>query len=130
AVRELLLEGPERAQLSLLLEHMLHPIRPDRPRQLILEVARAGVEADVLELATAVAPQRAHEVPLLTDVIEPREEDVAVLREEAWQVPIPAHRHDRDALGLEVAASATGKCLDREAVARALDEHYSAQLHS
>src|SRR5438874_128925 len=130
AVRGLLLVGPERAQLALLRKRALHSIRPHRPRQLVLEVARAGVEPDALELAAVVAPQRAQEVPLLADVIEPRESDVAVLPEEAWQVPVAAHWHDGDALGLEVAATATRKRLHGAAVARALNEHYSAQLHN
>jgi hypothetical protein len=68
-------------------------------------------------------------MPLLADVVEPRESDVAVLPEEAWQVPVAAHRHDGDALGLEVAATATRKRLDGAAIARALNEHYSAQFH-
>src|SRR2546421_9601615 len=130
AVRGLLLVRPERARLALLREQALHSIRPHRPRQLVLEVARAGVEPEALELAAVVAPQRAQEVPLLADVIEPRELDVAVLPEEAWQVPVAAHRHDGDALGPEVAATATRKRLDSAAVARALNEHHSAQLHT
>src|SRR6185436_4122036 len=73
AVGRLLLVGPERAQLALLREHALHSIRADRPRQFVLEVARAGVEPDALELATVGAPQRAQEMPLLADVVEPRE---------------------------------------------------------
>ena len=113
----------------MLREYALHSIRPHRPRQLVLEVARAGVEPDALELATVGAPQRAQEMPLLADVVEPRESDVAVLPEEAWQIPVAAHRHDGDALGPEVAATATRQGLDGAAVARALDEHYSAQLH-
>ena len=121
-VRGLLLVRPERAQLALLHEHALHSIRPHRPRELVLEVARAGVEPDALELATVGAPQRAQEMPLLADVVEPRESYVAVLPEEAWQVPVAAHRHDGDALRLEVAATATRKRLDGAAVARALDE--------
>ena len=55
AVRGLLLVGPERTQVALLREHALHSVRPHRPRQLVLEVARAGVEPDALELATVVA---------------------------------------------------------------------------
>src|SRR2546430_8791708 len=129
-VRRLLLVGPERAQLVLLREHPLHSIRSHRPGQLVLEVARAGVEPDALELAAVVAPQRTQEVPLLADVIEACESDVAVLSEEARQVPVAAHRHDGDALGLEVAATAARKRLDGAAVARALNEHCSAQLHT
>ena len=130
AVRGLLLVSPERAQVVLLRENALHFSRSDRPRQLVLEVARAGVEPEALELAAGITPQRAEEMPLLSDVVEPCEPDVAVLLEETWQVPVAAHRHDGDALGLEVAATATGKCLDGAAVARALDEYYPVQLHS
>src|SRR5947208_13031542 len=130
AMRGLLLVGPERAQLALLRERALHSIRPHRPCQLVLEVSRAGVQRDALELAAVVAPQRAQEVPLLADVIEPRESDVAVLPEESWQVPVAAHRHDGDALSLEVTATATPQRLDGAAVTRALNEHYPAQLHN
>ena len=126
----LLLVGPERAQLALLREDALHSIGPHRPRQLVFEVARAGVEPDSLELAAVGAPQGAQEMRLLAEVVEPRESDVAVLPEEAWQVPVAAHRHDCDALGPEVAATATRKRLDGAAVARALNEHHSAQLHN
>lgn len=59
AVRGLLLVRAERAQLALFGEHALHSIRPHRPRQLVLEVPRAGVEPNALELAAVVAPQRA-----------------------------------------------------------------------
>jgi hypothetical protein len=130
AVRRLLLVSPERAQLALLLEHAFHSIRSYCPRQLVLEVARAGVEPDALELAAVVAPQRAQEVPFLPDVVEARNSDVAVLPEEPRQVAVAAHRHDGDALGLEVAAVATRKRLDGAAVARTLNEHHSARLHT
>ena len=49
-----------------------------------------------------------------------------MLPEQAWEVPVAAHRHDGDALCLEVATTATRERLDGAAVARALDEHYSA----
>ena len=130
AVRGLLLVRPERAQLALLHEHALHSIGAYCPRQLVLEVARASVEPNALELVTVVAPQRTQEMPLLADVIEPSDSDVAVLLEEAREVPVAAHRHDGDALGLEIATTALRKRLDGAAVARALDEHYSARLHS
>src|SRR5437899_12525397 len=95
AVRGLLLVGPERAQLVLLGEHALHSIRPHRPRQLVLEVARAGIEPDALEPAAVVATQRAQEMTLLPGVIEPREWDVAVLTDGAWPAAFSAHRPDR-----------------------------------
>lgn len=124
------LVGPERTQLALLREHALHPVRPDRPRQLVLEVARASVEADVLELVAVFTPERAQEVALLADVVEPREPDVAVVPEQARQVPVAAHRHDDDTLGVEVPAAATRERLDGTAIARAFDEHGRAQLHT
>src|SRR5256714_297100 len=130
AMRGLLLIGPERAYLVLLRKHALHSLRPHRARQLVLEVARAGVEPDALELPAVVTPERAQEVPLLPDVVEACESEVSVLPEEARQVPEAAHRHDGDALGLQVAATAARERLDGAAVARALDEHHSAQLHT
>ena len=65
----------------------------------------------------------------LAGVIEPRQWDVPVLPEQAWEVPEAAHRHDGDALGPKVATTPTRKRLDGTTVARALDKHYSAQLH-
>jgi hypothetical protein len=113
----------------LLGEQAFHSIRSHRTRQLVLEVARAGVEPGALELTTVVALQYAQEMPLLADVIEPCESDVAVLAEKAWEIPVAAHRHDGHALSSEVAATATRKRLDGAAVARAFDEYYSAQRH-
>jgi hypothetical protein len=83
AVRGLFLVGPERAELALFREHTLHSILPHGPRQLVLEVARAGVEPDALEVAPIVAPQRAQEMPLLADVVEPGKSHAAVLPEDA-----------------------------------------------
>src|SRR3954465_14565145 len=68
-------------------------------------------------------------MPLLANVVEPRESNVAVLLEEAWQVAVAAHRHDLEALGREVATAASSKRLDGAAVTRALDEHHSTRLH-
>src|ERR1044072_7991384 len=65
SVGGLLLVGAERAQLVLLREHALHAVGPDCPRELVLEVARAGVEAGALELLTVVATECAEEVPFL-----------------------------------------------------------------
>src|SRR5437763_8946507 len=130
AMRGLLLVGPERAQLALLGEHALHTLRPHRPRQLVLEVTRAGVEPGALELAPVLAAEPAQEMPFLAGVIETGERDGAVPLEDARKVPVAGHRHDGDALGLKVATAATCERLDSGAVARALDEDYSAQLHA
>jgi hypothetical protein len=69
-------------------------------------------------------------MPLLADVVEPRKSEVAVLPEEARQVPVAAHRHDGDTLGVEIPATATRERLHCAAVARAFNEHYSAQMHT
>jgi hypothetical protein len=122
--------SPERVQLALLRKHTFHSIWSHRSRQFVLEVARAGVEPDPLKLLAIVAPQRAQEVPLLADVVQACNSDIAVLPEEPLQVAVAAHRDDGDALGLEVAATATRKRLDGVAVARTLNEHDSAQLHT
>jgi hypothetical protein len=129
AVRGLSLVRPECAQLALLGQDALHSSWPDRPRQLVLEIARARVESDPLELAAFVAPQPAQEMSLFPDVIETGEWDVAIPLEQAWQIPVAAHRDDGDAIGFEVAATATGKRLDSLLVAGALNEHYCARLH-
>ena len=126
AMRGLLLVRPERAQLALLQEHALHAVRPNSTRQLVLEVLRARVEPSTLELAAIGAPQGAQEMPLLADVIEPCQPNVAVLPEATCEISEATHRHDDDALGLEIATTATRKRLDSVAVARALDKHDSA----
>ena len=128
-MRGLLLVGPERAELTLLGEHPLHFLRPHRPRQLVLEVAGTGVETDAFELSAVVAAQRAQEVFFFPGVVDARESERAVPLEEVRQVPVAAHRHDGDALGLEVAAKPKRERLDGQAIARTLDKHYSAQLH-
>ena len=112
AVRELLLVRPERAQLPLLGEHALRSFRPHRPRQLVLEVARAGEEPCALEFVTVGASERAQEIPLLAEVIQPGKPDVAVPPEEAREVPVAAHRHDGDAFGFKIAATAARQRLD------------------
>ena len=67
---------------------------------------------------------------LLAYVVEPHKSDVSVLPEEARQVPVTAHRHDGDTLGMEIPATATRERLEGAPIARALDEHYSAQLRA
>src|SRR5262249_22579008 len=87
-VRELLLVRPDRAQLALFREHALHSLRPDRPRQLIFEVAGTGVEPVTLQVVAILAPERSQEVPLLADVVEPRKPDSPVFPEDARQISV------------------------------------------
>src|SRR4051812_12414835 len=68
AVRRLFLVRPERAKLALLGQHALHSIRPHRTRQLVLEVARTGVEPHALELPATLAAERPQEMPFLPAV--------------------------------------------------------------
>jgi hypothetical protein len=128
-VRGLFLERPERAQISVLREHAPHSFRANRPSQLVLEVPRAGVEPGALEASAVLASQRTQEVTLLADVVETSDEHLTVLPEEARQIPIAAHRHDGDTLGVEIPATAPGERLDGAAIARSFDEHYAARLH-
>jgi hypothetical protein len=58
-MRRLFLVRAKRAKLALLREDPLHSSRPDRPGQLVLEVARARVEPDALEPVAIFATERA-----------------------------------------------------------------------
>src|SRR3954447_11370721 len=69
-------------------------------------------------------------MPLLADVVQAHQTRAAVLIEDAWQVAVAAHRHDRDALGTQVPATATRERLDRAAIALAFDQDHAAQLHA
>ena len=93
-------------------EHALHFVGPYRPRQLVLEVAGTGVETDAFELSAVVAAQRAQEVFFFPGVVDARESERAVPLEEVRQVPVATHRHDGNAVGLEVAAAAARQRLD------------------
>jgi len=99
-VRGLLLVRPERAEVALLGEHALHAGRPDRPGQLVLEVARAGKEPGALELVPVAAAERAQEVPLLPDVVEAGETEVAVRLTEGVSLADVVRAVDAEGLGL------------------------------
>ena len=71
------------------------------------------------------------EVALLAGIAQPGELDVEAARAVALEVAPDAggtaHRHDDDALGLEVTAATIGEHLERVAVADPLDEHDGAR---
>jgi hypothetical protein len=128
-VRRLLLEGAEGAQLALLVEDALHSCRPECTRQLVFEVARTGEEAGTLELASVGGAECAQEVLFLAGVVEPGHLNIAVPRQEARQVSVPSHRHDRDTFCIQVAATTPRERLDRGSIARAFDQYDRAQFH-
>ena len=130
--RRLLLQRPERAEVALRLDELLHPRRAERPDQLVLEVALADEEPEARQVGASArraepdARERSLHRVLLPDVVEAGQPQIEPRRAVPAQVPADrvrsADRHDGDALGGEVAAAARGECLERASVALALDE--------
>jgi predicted metal-dependent enzyme (double-stranded beta helix superfamily) len=116
-------------------DELLHAAGAERADQLVLEVGLADVEAERLhpgarELrAEAGALERALEVAFLAGVHEAGDLDAVEAPEETADRLRSADRHDGDALGREVAATAVGERLDRDPVAGALDEDDGTRLH-
>src|SRR5436190_9254796 len=110
-MRGLLLVGAKRTQLALGLEQLLHRLRTQCARQLVLQVGVARIEAERLEIgarearAKAGTRESAPEVALLRGVVETGETDTEPRRtvplKEAAQVPIATHRHHRHAFRIE-----------------------------
>ena len=104
-----------------------------RPDQLVLQVCNAHVEAQPLHLgacevgAEAGPLEPAPEVALLSGITEAGDLDVEAVRAEPVQKPADglraSDRHDRNALGLEISATALGERLERALVAGPFDEH-------
>src|SRR4051794_39981568 len=69
-------------------------------------------------------------MPLLADVVQAGQSQAAVLIEDTWQVAVAAHRRDRDALRVQISATATRERLDRAAIALAFDQDHAPQLHA
>src|SRR5215471_62744 len=128
----LLLELAERFQLPRSVDDPLHRRDAERADELVLQVRDAHVEAQPLHVgagergAEAGLLQAAAEVALLSGVAEARQPEIGRGRAQATQV-VPdvrgaSHRHDGDALGIEVPSAAPGQRLERALVADALDE--------
>jgi hypothetical protein len=129
----LLLEGTERSEITLRLDHLLHGLRSQGADQLVLEVCDAHVEAESLHPdagevgAEARTLERTPKVTFLRRVAEAGEPNVGPLRavrlEEVPDRLRTADRHDLDALVAEVATTPLGERFERCLVARPLDEH-------
>ena len=133
----LLLERPERPELTLRLDDPLHLGRAEGPDELGLEIGHADVEAEGLHRrpveagADAGALQGATEVVLLVGVAQPRQIDVQPVRAVVLEVPThvlgPTHGHDPDAVGGEIPSPPLGQRGECEAVAHPLDQHDAAK---
>ena len=129
----LFLVSAERADLALRLEQVLHRLRTQCARQLILQVDFACIEAKSLEVgarearAEAGSSESASEVALFRGVVEASETHTEprgpVSLEEAAEVPVAAHRHHRHAFRIEVVAPPPGECPHSCSVARSFYEH-------
>jgi predicted phosphodiesterase len=132
-LRRLLLEGPEGAKLTLGGDEPFDGGGTGGPDQLILEIFDADVKTEVFHPgarevgAEAGALESAPKVVLLRGVAEARQPHVQPLRAEQLQEPADrlraAHRHDGDALGLEVTTAPLGERFEGPLVADPLDEH-------
>jgi hypothetical protein len=116
---DLLLEGPERLEVSVCLDHFQHALCAERADQLGFEVGLADVEVR----RQAGTLEGLPELSFLAGVAEAGDPNVP----KAPQVPpdrLCATQHDDlDALGGEVAALALSERLEGNLVAGALDEN-------
>ena|SRR5215211_634832 len=116
--RGLVLEGSERAELPVRVDHLFHRRRTEGADQLVLEVGYADVEAERFHPgagqagAEAGALESALEEAFLRGVAEAGQPDVEASRPEAVdEAPDrvrTSDRHDRDALGGEVPTASLG----------------------
>src|SRR5439155_13891875 len=106
---------------------------PKSADQLVLQVCDAYVETESFQIgasevgADAGALESALEVALLGGVTEAREPDVLPPRAEQIQEASDRlrtpDRHDGDALGVEIPATALGQRVERDLVADSFDKH-------
>jgi hypothetical protein len=129
----LALEGAERPELPLALDHPLDGGGAEGADQLVLQVGDAHVEPERGHLgpvevrAEAGSLQAAPEVVLLPGVAETGQGEVQPAWTEQLQEPSDApgaaHRDDADALGGEVPPAARRQGLEGHLVAGSFDEH-------
>jgi hypothetical protein len=129
----LVLEGAERVEFTLCLEHLFHGGGAERADQLILQVCLADVETESFhagpsEVGAEAGPLEATlEVALLARVAESSKSHVEApgtkTIQEASDVPGSPDGHDGNALGFEVPASAPGQGFEGELVADPFDKH-------
>jgi dihydrofolate reductase len=131
--RRLLLESAEGSKLSLTVDDLFHAAGAEGADQLVLQVCDADVETESLHLgagevgAESGPLEAAPELCLLCGVTEARQSEVEPLRaehlEEASDALRATNRHDGDALGPEVPATASSQRLQCVLVARPFDEY-------
>ena len=131
--RSLLLEGAEGSELSLSVDDLLHGSGTESADQLLLQVCVARVETEAFHVGAGEAGAEAGpletspEFALLRGVVETCQPNVEPLRAEAAQEPSyglrAPDRHDGDALGVEIPATAPGERFERALVADPFDEH-------
>src|SRR6202043_1072306 len=131
------LEGTERFEFTLRLDHPFAGGDAERANQLVLQVGDAYVETEALHVvacqvgAEAFPLESPPEVALLSGVTETCEPDVqpfaTVLIEEASDVRRTPHRHDRNSLRVEIPAAAPREGLERELVAHPFNQHGRAR---
>ena len=136
--RGLVLERAESSEVSLGLGDPLHGLGAVGADQLLLQVSDADIEAQLLHVVAREAGAQAYplessaEVALLAGVTETRQRDVESLRPELRKESpdglCAADRHDRDALGVEIAATPLGECFERTLVADSFDEDDCSRL--
>jgi hypothetical protein len=138
-VRRLPLQDVERREVAVPLHDLQHPVRSQRPDQLVLEVVDAGEEPERLHsvsvngLPEPGPPEAAAHEPLLGGVVQPGQPDPESARAEPLHVVSEvggaAGRGDENPLGHEVAVQPCGEGEYGGLVAGALDQHDGA-LHA
>src|SRR5205085_10971860 len=121
---------PERAELALRLDDLFDGRSAEGADELVLQIDDTHIEPEPLQPGPV---ESAPELPLLAGVAESRQPHVQPARAEAVEEPADAlraaHRQDRNAVRVEVTAAALGERLERDLVARPLDEHDRAGAH-
>ena len=136
--RRLFLEGAEGSEVTLGVDDPFHGGGTERANQLVLQICHADVETepfhvDASEAGAEARPfETAPEVALLCCVAESGEADVEALRAEQVQEASyglrTADRHDRNALGAKIPATAPSERLERDLVADPFNEHDGTRL--
>src|SRR5204863_1331955 len=117
AMRDLLLVGAKRGELTAGVDHLQHAVDTDRAHELILEVAHADEEAG------AERPLERASLAFVAEADGARA--IGQGREDAPDRLRAADRHDRDALRHEVAAEPRRERTHGDLVARSLDEDHA-----
>jgi len=137
-LRGLTLERAERSRLTLRIDDLLYGVDTEVTDQLVLQVLDAPVKPQLLHLGrTQVLPETGTmkatlDVTDLGRVEETRKSEVppvwAPHVEEVADVRRTSHRHDGDAISVEIYASALGQCFERVSVTDTLHEHHRTLL--